>query len=96
MRKSELEILEEKIVELKRKQNTCNHDWEEPQNDVTKEPIYENKRYGVDMWPEIVGYRDVPCWVRFCKKCGKKEIATEFEEVEVVVKKEMRPKFRPF
>ena len=91
MQKTELELLKEKVIKLEAKQNSCNHEWNETQKDYIKEPIYGTTRNGVDIGTSIIGYNNVPCWVRVCKKCGKKQVAVKMEEV--IVKKELKPKF---
>ena len=90
--KSKLDLLREELARVEREQSCCEHDWDEPFNDYTEEPVYETVWRGVDCWPEIVRYNRVPCLARVCKKCGKKEISTEMEEV--VVRTKMAPKWR--
>ncbi len=93
---TELEKLEKKIADLKRKQANCAHEWGEAFYDPDKEEIVLDKYkwVGVDpiFYTEHTGeYRMVPSWSRICKKCGMKERTRELETV--IIESEKRPKF---
>lgn len=97
MKKSELEILEEKVKQLKAKQARCNHEWLEPYKDTFQKEItrIEIHHAGVDIWPyeyHTGEYETIPCYARECKICGKIERTTEMEDV--VVKTIRAPKFQ--
>ena len=94
--KTELEILEEKVKKLKKKQTQCNHEWEDAKYDperreiTTEEFVY----LGSDSYFRSAGtgmFENVNRWSRVCKKCGKKEYAYEMEEVPIKTMK--KPKF---
>ena len=88
---NELEELKIKVKKLEEIQKNCTHEWGEPQRNVTIEPVYDFKWHGENRFPEIAGYEEIPCLVRFCNICGKKEIAMNFEKV---IRTEMRPKIK--
>ena len=96
MRKTELEILEEKVRKIKKMQATCDHEWDEVEYDPEKKEITTEEfvYLGSDSYYKQVGtgfYENVNRWSRVCKKCGKREYAYEMEEVAVKTIK--RPKF---
>ena len=69
---------EEKLANLRKTQNNCNHEWEEVKYDpeIKKEPAsYEYEGAGVDKWPVVTSWKEVkiPRWSRKCKKCDKIE-----------------------
>lgn len=82
---------ENKLAELRKEQNNCSHDWEEPKYDpeIQKIPRYEDHWVGVDYMPTICGFTEkkIDRWSRTCCKCGKVEYTTE----QVVIK--TAPKF---
>ena len=88
---AEIKRLQRELSRIEADQLRCNHDWCEPFEERMTEPIYETRWQGVDCYPEIVGYKQVPCWSRVCKKCGKKETTQEFGEI--VVQTKTGPKF---
>ena len=94
--KTELEMLEEKIANLRAKQAICNHQWMKPEYDPEEQEIkiVEDVWQGVDVWPEERGtgrYKKVDRWSRVCSKCGKKEYTYEMETIPV--KTITQPKF---
>ena len=96
MKKTELEILEEKVRKLKEKQAQCSHEWTDAEYDPERKEITTEEfvYLGSDSYYKQVGtglYEDVDRWSRVCKKCGKREYAYEMEEVSVKTIK--RPKF---
>lgn len=93
--KTELELAEEKVRELKRKQANCEHEWEDAFYDPFEREVieYEYRWKGVDCFPVPVRtgiFKTVERYSRICKKCGKKESTTEIEPIIVGTK----PKFR--
>lgn len=94
--KTELEMLEERIKELKRIQRNCQHIFADPEYDPEKKEIMETEieRIGVDIWPveKPTGrYETVPRWSRTCKKCGFKDYT--YTQREVVVESYLEPDF---
>ncbi len=103
--KTELEILEEKkqkrinkMNDIYYKQLICKHEWGKTfydpyQEEATRERfVYQ----GSDSYYTYEGtgmYYEKDRWTRICKKCGKKEHAYDYEEVEVV-QKERKLKFK--
>lgn len=72
--KSELELLEERIAILKKAQESCEHEWLEPEPDTYRLAIYEDCWLGDNVFSVPSGkFEDVPCMSRMCYKCGKKE-----------------------
>lgn len=92
MKKSELELLKEKVRKLEILQARCDHNWQEPFEDSYEEEIKEvvYTGMGLDRWPSEYGtgrYKTVKCFARECSKCGKIERTTNMEEVPVATKK---------
>ena len=94
--KTELEILEERVRELKRAQTLCNHEWDEVKFEPERKEITRKEwvYLGSDSYCTDVGtglFKNVNRWSRTCKKCGKKEYSYKQEEVAIQTIK--RPKF---
>ena len=85
--KTRLEELKEEIAKIEYMQRNCNHEWNEPVEEVKKIEVYDDQFIGVNTVRKLIGYRDVPCWTRICKKCEKKETTTEIGEIVVKTKK---------
>ena len=90
--KSELELLLERVEELKRKQSKCQHEWNEEVPDVFEKKVEIAEPTRANPYNSRTITKNIPCLSRTCKICGKKEYALEQEVV--VVKTETRPKFK--
>ena len=93
--KTELERLYERIEEIKKIQQNCNHEWEEPIYDPEKKEIMdiEHIYLGSDSFDKEVGtgeYKDIPRWSRTCSKCEKKEYT--YEQEKIIVESKNAPK----
>ncbi len=94
--KTEIELLEERIRQIKEAQSHCDHAWGEVQYEPETHKVMreETKRIGVDYCIERYwtgSYETVPRWSRTCTKCGKREYT--YTQEEVIIKKIKRPKF---
>ncbi len=80
--KEKLKQLKEEIKSLQDKQNTCNHEWNDPVEDILKENITIPVWRGNEFYERTIATRDVKCLSHTCKKCGKKEYINELENKE--------------
>ena len=94
--KTELERLYERIEEIKKIQQNCDHEWNDPIYNPEKKEItkIEYQYLGSDSFPKEVGtgeYEEVPRWSRTCIKCEKKEFT--YEQERIIVESKNVPKF---
>ena len=80
--KEKLNELKNKAKKLESLQENCNHEWNEPVEDIMKENITIPAWRGKDFYEKIIATRDVQCWSSTCKICGKKEYLREKNELE--------------
>jgi hypothetical protein len=91
----EIQSLEQRISDLKSKQQSCRHQWGEPfyNPEPKQEPYgYEFKTQGSDSWYAPSGYHTVyhPRWTRECTLCGFQEHTKNTEPVST----DTKPKFQ--
>ncbi len=95
--KTELEELKERIKEIEEKQYNCDHEWGEIECEPYEKDITEERfvYQGSDSYYTRVATGQTYTskrWTRICKKCGKKEVAYDYEDKEEII--EVKKKYR--
>ena len=85
--KNELKLLRDRLKELKKRNTSCKHSWDDVQYEPEKQQrtTMKIKSSDAEFWPVTVptwSSEIVPRWSRICNKCGKKEYT--YNQVETV------------